>query len=61
MPKSNADLKSTLVSTRITPDIKSVVMNEALAEGLTISEWIRFLIIKEIARKKAASKASGAP
>lgn len=61
MPKSKADLKSTLVTTRITPDIKSMVMKEALTEGLTISEWIRFLIIKEIARKKAASKASGAP
>jgi len=57
MPKSKADVKSTLVSTRVTPDIKSIVLKEALTEGLTISEWIRFLIVREISRKKRAPTA----
>ena len=60
MPKSKADLKSTLVAARVTPDIKSMVLKEALAEGLNISEWIRFLIIREFERRKTASRASGA-
>jgi len=61
MPKSKADLKSTLISTRVTPDIKTMVLKEALAEGLTISEWLRFMIIRGIARRNSAAKASGAP
>ena len=61
MPKSKADRKTTLVSTRVTPDVKSMVLKEALADGLNISEWIRILIIKEIARRNTASKASGVP
>lgn len=61
MPKSEANPKSTLVSTRVTPDVRSIVLKQALADGLTISEWIRFLIIREIARRNTASKASGAP
>lgn len=61
MPKSKADLKNTLISTRVTPDVKSMVLKEALADGLTISEWLRFMIIREIARRNSASRASGAP
>lgn len=61
MPKSKADLKNMLISTRVTPDVKSAVLKEALADGLTISEWLRFMIIRGIARRKTASKASGDP
>ena len=60
MPKSKANPKSTLVSTRVTPDVKSMVLKEALVDGLTISEWIRFLIIMEIARRNTALRASEA-
>lgn len=61
MPKSKADLKNMLISTRVTPDVKGMVLKEALADGLTISEWLRFMIIRAIARRNSASKASGAP
>lgn len=61
MPKSKADLKNMLISTRVTPDVKSAVLKEALADGLTISEWLRFMIIRGIARRNSASNASGAP
>jgi len=52
MPKSKAGLKTTLISTRVTPDVKAKLLKEALAEGLTISEWIRVLIISETGRRK---------
>ena len=60
MPKSRANPKNTLVSTRVTSGVKSMVLKEALADGLTISEWIRFLIVREIVRRNRALRASGA-
>jgi len=57
MPKSRAGLKSTLISTRVTPNVKGMVLKEALAEGLTISEWIRVLVTREIGRRKTESTA----
>ena len=61
MPKSKADPKDMFVSVRVTPGVKSMVLKEALADGLTISEWIRGLVIRELAARNKASSALETP
>jgi len=48
MPKTSFETKSSLVCTRVTPNIKEIIEQQASIEGLTPSEWIRNLIIKEL-------------
>lgn len=48
MPKTESDAKDALVCTRVTPYIKEIIEQQASREGLTPSEWIRNLIIKEL-------------
>jgi antitoxin component of RelBE/YafQ-DinJ toxin-antitoxin module len=48
MPKTEAEAKNALLITRVTPQIKEVVEQQASREGLTTSEWLRNLIIKEL-------------
>jgi hypothetical protein len=42
--------KSVLVATRVTPRISEMVNQMANREGLYVSEWIRKIIINELAR-----------
>ena len=48
MPKIESDTKASLLCTRVTPYIKEIIEQQASREGLTSSEWIRNLIIKEL-------------
>ena len=48
MPKTESDTKESLMCTRVTPYIKEIIEQQASREGLTPSEWIRNLIIKEL-------------
>ena len=48
MPKTDSDSKASLMCTRVTPYIKEVVEQQASREGLTASEWIRNLVVKEL-------------
>jgi len=48
MPKTSFGSKTSLICTRVTPYIKEIIEQQASREGLTSSEWIRNLIIKEL-------------
>lgn len=48
MPKTKAETKATLLCTRVTTPIKDVITQQAAREGLTPSEWLRNLIVKEL-------------
>ncbi|MEE8323599.1 MAG: hypothetical protein V3V81_01480 [Candidatus Bathyarchaeia archaeon] len=48
MPKTSFEPKTALVATRVTPYIKVIIEQQASREGLTSSEWVRNLIIKEL-------------
>lgn len=56
MSTSNAERKKVLLSVRITREAKAIVEIEASKDGVTISEWIRNLIIKELSERELASK-----
>ncbi len=48
MPRSKGVHKEALISTRVVSKIAEAVEDAANAEGLTVSEWVRNLIIKEL-------------
>jgi hypothetical protein len=51
MPKTDSETKAALLTTRVTPQIKDVVEQQASREGLTSSEWLRNLVIEELKRE----------
>lgn len=51
MPKTDSETKAALLTTRVTPQIKDVVEQQASREGLTSSEWLRNLVTKELKRE----------
>jgi len=53
MPKIEGEMKTELLCTRITQAIKESVIRESQMEGLTTSEWIRNLIVKELKERGA--------
>jgi len=53
VPKIQGDLKTELLCTRLTSMIREAVVREAQKEGLTTSEWLRNLIIKELKERNA--------
>ena len=56
MPRIEGDVKVELLCTRVTSIIKDAVIRESQMEGLTASEWIRNLIVKELKERKALPK-----
>ena len=50
---SRDNTKSVLVATRVTPRIKQVVEGMAVREGLSVSEWLRKLIVVELKESDA--------
>jgi hypothetical protein len=48
MPKTAYETKDALVCTRVTPYIREILDQQASREGLTLSEWIRNLIVTEL-------------
>jgi len=53
MPKIEGDSKEELLCTRVTSVIKEAVIHESQVEGLTASEWLRNLIVKELKERGA--------
>ena len=53
MPKIQGALKNELLCTRSTAMIREAVVREAQKEGLTTSEWLRNLILKELKERDA--------
>jgi hypothetical protein len=56
MPKIEGDAKAELLCTRVTPIIKEAVLQESQVEGLTASEWIRNVIVKELKERGALQR-----
>ena len=48
MPRIEGATKGELLCTRVTSAIKEAVLHESQIEGLTPSEWLRNLIVKEL-------------
>jgi len=48
MPRIEGDSRDALLCTRVTLVIKEAVIHESQVEGLTPSEWLRNLIVKEL-------------
>ena len=53
MPKTGSETKTKLLCTRVTPSIEEIILQQAMQEGLNLSEWLRNLIIKELRERKA--------
>jgi len=53
MPKTKVDTKTVMQCTRITPRIKEIIDLTSAQEGITPSEWLRNLILKELRSKNA--------
>ena len=53
MPRNNANPKTILLATRVTPRIKRVIVQLAQREGLAVSEWLRNIIVMELKRNSA--------
>jgi len=53
VPKIQGELKIELLCTRSTSMIREAVVREAQKEGLTTSEWLRTLILKELKERDA--------
>lgn len=53
IPRNNSNPKSVLLATRVTPKIKAIVEQMALREGLSVSEWLRNLVVLELKNSEA--------
>ncbi len=56
MGRISGEIKSVLVSTRVTPRIRDYALQLADREGLSVSEWIRKLIIVELKKSNSLPK-----
>lgn len=53
MPRNNANPKTVLLATRVTPNIKYLISQLAQREGLAVSEWLRNIVVMELKRNQA--------
>ena len=53
MGRSSGNTKDILLATRVTPRISENVKQLAYREGLTVSEWIRNLIVTDLKKNNA--------
>ncbi len=53
MPRKSLNPKTVLIATRVTPKIKNIIAQMAYREGLSVSEWIRNLIVVELKKNEA--------
>ena len=56
MPRIEGEAKEELLCTRVTSAIKEAVIHESQTEGLTPSEWLRNLIVKELKERGALQR-----
>ena len=57
MGRSNGTPKSVLIATRVTPRIEKLVKQMAFREGLYVSEWVRKIIVEELAKNQMLNTA----
>ncbi len=55
MPKIDGEIKTSLISTKVTRRIREIIIQQASREGITTSEWLRKLIIKELKHENLLS------
>ncbi len=55
MPKIGGEIKISLISTKVTSRIREIIIQQASREGITTSEWLRKLIIKELKNENLLS------
>jgi antitoxin component of RelBE/YafQ-DinJ toxin-antitoxin module len=48
LPKSTSETKRSIIYVRVTKRIKDLVKQQAAREGITPSEWVRSLIVREL-------------
>lgn len=48
MPGRKNTLKRNTLSIRVTPYVKRLIEDVAYMEGLTASEWVRMIIVREL-------------
>jgi hypothetical protein len=53
MPRKSSNPKTVLIATRVTPKIKGIMTQMAHREGLSVSEWLRNLIVMELKKNDA--------
>ena len=53
MPRKSSNPKTVLIATRVTPKIKNIMIQMAHREGLSVSEWLRNLIVTELKKNDA--------
>jgi len=53
LPKIKSETKNVFVYVRVTNAIKDLITYQAAREGVTPSEWVRNLIIKELREREA--------
>jgi len=53
MPRKSSNPKTVLIATRVTPKIKKIIAQMAYREGLSVSEWLRNLIVVELKKNEA--------
>jgi len=56
LPRIEGAAKEELLCTRVTSAIKEAVLHESQTEGLTPSEWLRNLIVKELKERGALQR-----
>ena len=61
MPRIEGNFKGELLCTRVTYAIKEAVTRESQIEGLTASEWLRNLVVKELKDREALPKVYNFP
>ena len=53
MPRISSNPKTILIATRVTPKIKVIIEQMSIREGLSVSEWLRNLIVIELKKNEA--------
>ena len=53
MPRKSSNPKTVLIATRVTPEIKNIIAQMSYREGLSVSEWLRNLIVVELKKNEA--------
>ena len=61
MPRREGSFKEDFLSTRVTSSIKTSVFQESQTEGLTPSEWLRNLVVKELKERQALPRGYSIP
>ena len=61
MGRSNGTPKSVLIATRVTPRINELVKRISNREGFYVSEWVRKIIIAELAKNDMLSNSLYVP